>query len=178
MLGPLSKRLEVNKRWRFYTKEWKKILPPLEVVVRSHEGTERSGTDDIARAGIRSVGLQGHNVFKEIEDVVGPIDTRRPVTRRERKTLLESGELVSDSTSRHPSRWLRRRYQLLLGRIPSLVYSSDPKRPERGSYSVQLSVHALHPDVRPQAHRRAVLDDSHLAWFQQAEALDKKLQKR
>ncbi|THV06028.1 hypothetical protein K435DRAFT_646143 [Dendrothele bispora CBS 962.96] len=171
LLGPLSKRLEVNKRWRFFAKETRKILPPLEVVVKSTDGSEKAGLEDTTQAGIRNVGLQGYSVFKEIEDIVGPLESPRPITRRERRT--EPNNIpTSKNASRHPSRWLRRRYQELLGRLPALIYNYDPKYPNgRGSYSVQLATSALHPDIRSGAHRRPLLDQSNLAWFQRAQAL-------
>ncbi|KAF5374858.1 hypothetical protein D9758_000466 [Tetrapyrgos nigripes] len=164
LLGPLSKRLEINKRWRFYTKEWRKVLPPAGVFVKSPDGTV---TSDLSQVGIRSVGLQD-DVFKGIEEIVGPLETPRPITRRERR-------LASDRTHRHPSRWLRRRYQELLGRLPTLVYSHDPNRPEKqGNYAVYLSTNALHPDLYNSAIRRPLLDDCNLAWVKQADDLQDK----
>jgi hypothetical protein len=112
------------------------------------------------------VGAQGHNIFKEIEEIVGPVATSRPVTRRERGA-------ASSSTPRHPSRWLRRRYQKLLGRLPALIYTYDPKHPEKqGKYTVQLPINAIHSDLNPSANRRPLVDDLNLAWLKQADTLD------
>jgi len=175
LLGPLSKRREVNKRWRYFVTEWKKILPPLEVVVKTPDGSENTGLDDVSQAGIRSAGFQGYGVFKEIEDIIGPVTPARPITRRERRTRPEDNPSPPSAMPRHPSRWLRRRYQELLGRLPALIYGYDPRYPEgRGSYSAQASIGALHHDVKATAHRRPVLDDSGLAWYQRAQLRNKK----
>ncbi|KAF8898926.1 hypothetical protein BD779DRAFT_48542 [Infundibulicybe gibba] len=58
LLGRLSKRREVNIRWRYFTVEWKKIRPPLEVVVKdiSHD----QGSPHIMRPGVRGF------VFKDV----------------------------------------------------------------------------------------------------------------
>ncbi|OBZ79295.1 hypothetical protein A0H81_00776 [Grifola frondosa] len=34
LLGPFSKRRQVNIRWRYFTQEWKKLYPPLQVTLK------------------------------------------------------------------------------------------------------------------------------------------------
>ncbi|GLB35981.1 hypothetical protein LshimejAT787_0302690 [Lyophyllum shimeji] len=155
LLGPFSKRREVNIRWRYFTQEWKKIRPPLEVVVQdaslggTYKGTSRH---DLLRAGIRGMGMQGYGVFDDVETVAGPAIVSKPLTRKERVTTTTNldARATSPTKLRHPSRWLRRRYQELLGRVPILTYSRYKDKDGRvsGRYCVTLSVNALAPSIR------------------------------
>lgn len=176
LLGPLSKRREVNIRWRYFVTEWKKIRPPLQVVVKDMSNEvvhNRSTKEDVRRAGIRGFGMQGFGVFEEIETLVGPPWIPKAPTRRER----ELGKKATyDSTShipRHPSRWLRRRYQELLGRMPVLTYTRTQNVRTEG-YSVSLSHRAIAPWQRYTANRLAEIDIVNLAWLEQADSEDEK----
>jgi hypothetical protein len=148
LLGPLSKRREVNIRWRYFVNEWKKIYPPLQLVANDpsrgvHEGVKDT---DLLRAGIRGFGAQGKGVFEDILSIAGPLRTSSSLTRKERRNANIVPEPTSSHLDRHPSRWLRRRYQELLGRMPVLAYSRQGAN-SAGRYSVSLSRTALAPSL-------------------------------
>ncbi|KAL0071793.1 hypothetical protein AAF712_000715 [Marasmius tenuissimus] len=163
LLGPLSKRREVNTRWRYFVREWKKVYPPLQLILRDpSSGAESARPEDIHRVNIREVGAQGHGLFEEIEKLVGkPLSTRR-LTRRERKTS-EAAD-TPNAPVRHPSRWLRRRYQRLLGKLPVLAYTKG-KNPNSGRYNVELSAMSLAHDLRT-TFRQPEMDTDNLAWYE------------
>ncbi|KAL0580817.1 hypothetical protein V5O48_001193 [Marasmius crinis-equi] len=166
MLGPLSKRREVNTRWRWFTQEWKKVYPPLEVVVRDpSSGTESTERDAVSQANIREVGLQGHHLFEEIEQLVGQSHSARTPTRRERQTLKENGETRPQELAQRPTRWLRRRYQRLLARLPALIYTPG-RNSSPGRYSVELSALSVAHDLRGSTIRKPELDADNLAWYE------------
>ncbi|KAF9462128.1 hypothetical protein BDZ94DRAFT_1262005 [Collybia nuda] len=143
LLGRLSKRREINIRWRYFTTEWAKVYPPLQVVV---EGSEPSMLD-LARAGVRSIGFQGIRVFEEIERIAGSAHTAPPLTRRE----MKAGKIPGNVQLRHPSRWLRQRYRQLLFRTPILTYVPLAKGlgEKRGKYVVSSSPGAFGPSFHP-----------------------------
>lgn len=144
LLGRLSKRREVNIRWRFFVKEWKKVLPPLQVVC--DEPSNSSKHTNVWGAGIRGFGMQKKGVFEEILEIVGR--SHKPVpTKKESRNAYGTSEASRVQEIRHPSRWLRRRYQELLGRIPILVYTCG-RNGTPGNYSVTLSPNATAPSLR------------------------------
>ncbi|KAF8222123.1 hypothetical protein L208DRAFT_1324169 [Tricholoma matsutake] len=153
LLGPLSKRREVNIRWRYFVNECKKVYPPLQVVVNDpsrgvHEGVKDA---DLLRVGIRGFGMQGCGVFEDISSVAGPLNMSKSLTRKERRNVNMVPEPASSHSTRHPSRWLRRRYQELLGRVPILTYSLGTN--SSGSYSISLPRGALAPSLYLMAPR-------------------------
>jgi hypothetical protein len=90
LLGPLSKRREVNLRWRFFTDEWKKVIPPLQLTCKEALSTgkgvqEPSSTESLARLGLRPVGMQGLGVLEHVEHLARPPPAT--LTRRERRAL-------------------------------------------------------------------------------------------
>jgi hypothetical protein len=180
LLGPLSKRREANIRWRYFVREWKKVLPPLQASVKIHDVIHNGTTkEDVRRAGIRGFGMQGLGVFEEIETLIGPPwIPKTPCFHGEQEMREKTG---GDSTSqslrspRHPSRWLRRRYQELLGRMPVLHYSGRTRSGSGcGRYSVLLSDRAITPSRRYSADRIAEVDSVDLAWLEEAEDEDEK----
>jgi hypothetical protein len=144
LLGPLSKRREVNIRWRYFVNQWKKVYPPLQVVANDGSNGVHQGVKDadLLRAGIRGFGMQGRGVFEDILSIAGPLRTSNSLTRKERRNVEVFPDPTSSHPVRHPSRWLRRRYQELLGRLPVLTYSRHGAKPS-GHYSVSLSPNAL-----------------------------------
>jgi len=174
LLGPLSKRRQVNIRWRYFVKEWKKVYPPLQVVVRqvSRSGkviSEKSDHTSLQRAGIRGVGagMQGTGVFEEVQRIVNSVQQPRPSTRR------ESGSRLTPFTSNPaPSiRWLRRRYRQLLGRLPILAYSQSDGR--TGQYTVSIADDAILNTGKQHANRIAEVDTNDRTWLQLADERDK-----
>ncbi|KAJ8474513.1 hypothetical protein ONZ51_g7176 [Trametes cubensis] len=175
-LGPFSKRREVNIRWRFFQQELQKTLMPLQVVVedRLQSGdppTPKTDEASLARAGIRSIGLQHSGVFEELEALAAiPNKTRH--SSKDGASHDGSAQSPSPSFSSHlPERFLRRRCQQLLSRIPVLVYKpSGASRKERtamGKFQVTVSPHAARRGTI--VHRTA--SEADLAWIQCAEEL-------
>ena len=135
LLGPFSKRREVNIRWRYFTAECKKVLPPL------HQQT-----------------------FEDIERLVGPLQKNANRTKRE---LRHHGALQPSQTHSvyHRSRWLRRRYQQLLGRIPVLNSRESSNTKPGHSHTVALSPSALSPSLRFSVDRLPDATPTDAEWF-------------
>jgi len=187
LVGPFSKRREVNLRWRYFKTEWQKVLPPLELSVKdiynSSEADNKS-TDkhDIAGAGVRGIGLQGSGVLKEVQKLAGPAWKPLSTPRRARQgpeSQTPNSFEESPFTSALPTRWLRKRYQDLLGRVPVLTYSfKEPKDDDHnvrptGVYGVTLPSSAISSHIRYGANRLPPVDESSLAWIQLAEVKNK-----
>ncbi|KAJ7487410.1 hypothetical protein B0H11DRAFT_1088471 [Mycena galericulata] len=151
LLGPFSKRRETNARWRYFVAEWQKVRPPLEVVVEDRAAGSRCVfPDDVRRAGVRSLPMQGLHVFEDVETLAGPRWTKRQTHRPK-----------ADPTEKpHMSRWIRRRYQALLNRLPILTCTvSQDKQPH---YSVSLSPNRLEAQTN-----FAKADGSDLHWMEE-----------
>lgn len=134
LLGRLSKRRELNIRWRFFTAESKKILPPLQISVETLSPGE-STSYEAARP--RSVGFQETHLLQQVLDLAGqPWDSPSP-TRRERGPPAVVQPSPFDG--KLSVRWLRRRYQELLGRLPILAYHTGKSNP----YSVSIARAAI-----------------------------------
>ncbi|KAJ6604475.1 hypothetical protein DFH09DRAFT_1122817 [Mycena vulgaris] len=128
LLGPFSKRRETNTRWRYFVAEVQKARPPLQVVVENGPANSGVAPDDVHRAGIRSLPMQGRLVFEDVEKLATPPWARL----RARNARVETPD--PDAA---PSRWHRRRYQELLNRIPILTYTVPRANTPR--YSISLS---------------------------------------
>ncbi|KAK2461621.1 hypothetical protein APHAL10511_006084 [Amanita phalloides] len=136
LLGGFSKRREVNIRWRYFTAEWKKVFPPLQTIVCKEDDADRE----------TSYGSQWADVFQSLQQLVGPPLKARNLTRKE---LQRQGSLRTTPIPlirHHNSRWLRRRFQQLLGRIPILI--SPRPNSEHGQMAVALSPSAIGPSLR------------------------------
>ncbi|KAI0328173.1 hypothetical protein GY45DRAFT_1326714 [Cubamyces sp. BRFM 1775] len=183
-LGPFSKRREVNLRWRFFQQELQKTLLPLQVVVSDHpqSGDPPSPKTDeasLARAGIRSIGLQHSGVFEEIE-ALAAVPNKARHSAKDGAPSDSSAQGSSPTSSSHLSeRFLRRRYQQLLARTPILVYkpsrtASSEDEAADGKFQVTLSPHAAKRGTP--VHRTASEVD--LAWIRRAEELASKTSKQ
>ncbi len=171
LFGPLSKRRQVNIHWRYFSHQWRRINPPLEISVKQQEALKVPSQEGFAPdAGIRGVGLQGAGLLEELKTLAGvpkrPTDPRRidPVYRSESPSTTARGS--------SPNRYLRRRYRELLGRIPILTLSRTPGNlptasngHPTGKYEVSLVANALSPHVRHEAVHSSELDAADLAWF-------------
>lgn len=165
LLGPFSKRREVNIRWRAFVEESRKVLPPLQVVVNKKNHADTSDAS-LIQEGIRGLGFQGKHVFEDIETLIGEQPRERPMTRKEREARQGTVEVPAapQPTPRHSSRWIRRRYQQLLGKLPILTYNVvDTRGPY---YKVSLSKLAITPEMS--LDRFVTLDPDNDAWFQYA----------
>lgn len=174
LFGPLSKLREVNIRQRFFKTQWKTILPPLEVTVRTGGQGSTTDWDDVKRAGIRGVGLQGAGVFRELQILAGPVGQSPPKPRRQRQTIngLESDNdsPPEPTTPPAPNRYLRRRYREFLRSIPILKYTppadksaSEPNR--KGRYHVALAPNLLSTNSRA-PHSLPEADAVDIAWLE------------
>ncbi|KAI0673360.1 hypothetical protein C8Q78DRAFT_1067709 [Trametes maxima] len=173
-LGPFSKRREVNLRRRFFRAELQKTMFPLQVVVEGAPvGTASGGaavtgrrTDADALAGtrIRAVGLQHSGVFEEIEALASPSRKLRHSpqgTSADSSTQEQAGPYFQ---SHLPIRFLRRRYQQLLARIPMLLYKPPrvtPQGAQSGKYQVTLSPNA----AKRFAPANRIASETDVAWI-------------
>lgn len=143
--GQLSKRREVNIRWRQFRIETKKLLPPL-------------GADSVTKDGKLQFRIP-YNLENSlnVESVVGELCRGPTKTRREQEEL-ESDDSQAPLIYRHPSRWVRRRYRWLLSRTPKLVYQSDKL------FSIQTSSRSFSPYQKSSAYMPEA-DSTTLTWF-------------
>ncbi|KAG1757764.1 hypothetical protein EDB19DRAFT_1658888 [Suillus lakei] len=151
ILGPFSKRREVNARWKYFGQEWKKVFPPLQISVSPSRDVVNEGSNSSTSAAVRKIGFDGTTVLEELVQL-----TAKPknISRQGIDAFL-------------PRRWLRRRYQELLGRLPILTFISaredvKPKKP--GGFSVSLAPNAL--KARIQGRLLPCATDDDVAWNQ------------
>lgn len=108
LFGPLSRRREVNIRWRFFTEEVKKVAPPLEIKLKeitpSGEVMEkRNDRASLAALGISPIGFEDTSAFRDLEILAGANVQRPPRPRRERALSACSKALFA--FARHESLW-------------------------------------------------------------------------
>jgi len=177
LFGPFSKRREVNIRWRYFSHHWKRLYPPLEVSVIQQGAPETSSQEDaLVGARIRGVGLQTAGLLDELKSLAGPAFERPPAPRRTDPIYLPQTPPSTADRRSLPTRFLRRRYRELLGRIPVLTYSYvpgdcgesviTPNDNPTGRYQVSLPRTALSQYVRQEKVHSRELDAVDLAWFE------------
>ncbi|KAI0375225.1 hypothetical protein BV20DRAFT_985655 [Pilatotrama ljubarskyi] len=170
-LGPFSKRREVNLRRRFFQQELQRTHFPLQVAVEEAptsggSASRRTDADALARVGVRPVGLQDSGVFEEIEAIASP-----PSALRHSSSGDACTEHSRPSVRSHlPTRFLRRRYQQLLSRIPVLVFK-PPRQSAWGSQPGKFQV-----TLSPKAGKRSAIanrlaTEADLAWIQRAQEI-------
>ena len=159
ILGPLSKRREVNLRWRFFEQETAKVWPPIEVS-RAHtvgpplqldklaatstiEGAEAR---DVGQPTPPPVGFQGTSVLSDLESIVSPNPTNNT-------------PFISTV-----NRFIRRQHRKLLGKIPILTYSKLPNS-RVGKYEVSLSPLAHSGSLVGLSSTVPMADEADLAWL-------------
>lgn len=116
------------------------------------------------KAGVRGVGLQGGRLLEGAMELAGPA-WRAPYTPRRALRASELHISVALEKPFHSDlsiRWLRKRYQNLLGKLPVLTYSP------RNGYTVALAPSAISSHIRYGANRLPPLDDSTLEWIKLA----------
>lgn len=122
LLGPFSRRREVNIRWRFHMGELKKTYFPLEL-------TRLPDNNDMPH--LRETGAEELKLLEDVERLARSPHEGVPMPRRERCTVLDhkpaSHPLQPVFDSSLPTRFLRRRYRELLSRIPILTPNSKAK---------------------------------------------------
>ncbi|KAF9056548.1 hypothetical protein BJ165DRAFT_1522450 [Panaeolus papilionaceus] len=156
--GRLSKRREVNIRWRYFTNEIRKIFPPVEVRHRLTEDDHKHSTPDVRG------GMQGLGLIEGIETIVGPLHTPPPMTRRERRSRqLSISATTAVQVSGHPSRWVRRRYRHLLGKLPVIAFNPRAKSGSPAAFSLGLSPRTF-PQYQRSIWHMPQADDVTQAW--------------
>lgn len=158
LLGPFSRRREVNIRWRYHTGEVKRTYYPLELTRPAEEpNTSR----------LRETGAEELKLLEEVERLARSPHDGVPMPRRERRTMpnhkRESQPFQAKFDSPLPTRFLRRRYRELLSRIPILTLDSSSSTGCRTS----LSPLALSNDTRISRMGRAAAED--VDWIVRAE---------
>ena len=180
LFGPLSKRREVNIRWRYFSHHWKRICPPIEISVKHQETQKTPPQEGFAPgAGIRGVGLQGAGLLEELKMLAGAV-SKKPITPRRIDSVYRSkSPSITTNRGLSPNRYLRRRYRELLGRIPILTHSHVPGNPTTatasnghptGKYEVTLAANALSLRVQHEAAHSSEVDAVDLAWFLRGES--------
>ncbi|KAK7680570.1 hypothetical protein QCA50_016352 [Cerrena zonata] len=179
LLGPFSKRREVNIHKRFYKEELLKILPPLEVVALEQNDSQESSAHPI-----RGTGLEFTNVFEDIEAISGSPWVVPTTPLRGREAGNVSPPSVPDEANlgirtNLRQRFVRRRFQHLLSQIP--ILSQKPSKTQSNSsdkvpirYVVTRSPRAMLNDRRNNPQRYPLASAADMAWFELAESESQK----
>ena len=173
ILGPLSKRREVNLKWRFFEEEMTKVQLPIEVsrvhvVQASMSHDKPAETNTIERADIRDaeqlipppVGFQGTSVLRDLEAIASPNPN---LPKRTSNSPLQSATDSTSSTST-ANKFIRRQHRKLLGKIPILTYFRHPDSPT-GKYQVSLSPLAYSSFLTRLTSAVPMADEADLAWL-------------
>lgn len=169
LIGPLSKRRRVNIHWRFYTSEVKKVFPPLQLVTAEPESDvtmpeKGKGKQPgfVREKPPPPMAMQGSGLMEAIVKMADSPHKYETVTRIQRKLLEKSCQPIPQELPvQRPSRFLRRRYQEVLHRIPILTYNAASKTP------VQVTVHpdAIIPGQRHREGRTREASEADIAWM-------------
>jgi hypothetical protein len=172
LFGPFSKRRKVNIHWRYFSRHWKRVYPPIELSVE-HQGMQEAAPqeDPVVDLRIRGVGLQTAGLLEELKSLAGPVSKRPPAPRRIHPVYHPPTHSTVDEQRVLPNRYLRRRYRELLDRIPILTYlpgrqGTNSDGPATGKYVVSLAPNALSQHIQPETAHSSEVDAVDLAWFQ------------
>ena len=173
ILGPLSKRREVNLRWRFFKKETAKVQPPIEVsrihvvqASKSHDKSAETSTTEGPEAGDMerptppSVGFQGTSVLRDLEAIAFPNPN---IPKRARDPPLQGATNTALPIST-VNRFIRRQHRKLLGKVPILTYFKHPNSPI-GKYEVSLSPLVYSDSLAMLTSTVPMADEADLAWL-------------
>jgi hypothetical protein len=173
LLGPFSKRREVNIRWQYFKTQLRNVYPPLEVMQPSIENSANPGFDTQTVIGFK------RGALKHINELSGLV--RKPTIPRREQKLLEALENVCDNppqvtdkprlpeTHQLPTRWLRRRYRELLSKVP--VVAQVTGKNGGTQYEISLSRHALSHETKGTPLRVGVAKHADLGWIEKASML-------
>ncbi|KDQ19890.1 hypothetical protein BOTBODRAFT_152442 [Botryobasidium botryosum FD-172 SS1] len=183
LLGPFSRRREVNIRWRYFTGEVAKVRPPLEIRLKEMmpggELVERENDrESLIRLGLSPIGLEGTSAYRDLRVLAGEAISRPLKPRRQRKLHPEEAPSPSTQTptttsplQRQPprsARSLRNRYKLILAQLPILNYVYKPpplgKGPPVGRFTVSKPP--------PVSTMRSVASVDDMVWAERAAAKD------
>ena len=160
LFGRVSKRRKKNLVNRFFRQEVQKVYPPLDINVQGGQMPEE--------VGIRGGAAQGLGLREDIEFIIGPAWKSPQLTRRERQ--VECKDILASHQSQpvqRPSRWLRRRYQSLLSRLPRLTFTPGAKIGV-GHYAVERFPMALGDIHSTRGRLLPVAAAFQLVWFESA----------
>ena len=173
ILGPLSKRREVNLKWRFFEEETAKVQPPIEasrvhVVQPSASHNKPAETSTIEGADIRDaeqlipppVGFQGTSVLRDLEAIASP----NPNLPKRTSNPPLRGATNSTPSTFAANHFIRRQHRKLLRKIPILTYSKHPNSPT-GKYEVSLSPLAYSGFLPRLTSAVPMADEADLAWL-------------
>ena len=132
---------------------------------------------------IRPMGMQGLGIFEEALAIAGTPAPHPPLTRRQKQSRTSASDENKQSpyfSSIPPSstlspRFVRRRYQTLLAKIPILTYTFNKAReglPVHGRYVVSQPPVSLSEETRYQHTRWANANPEDLEWITSVEAKD------
>ena len=181
LLGRVSKRREVNARWRFFTEEVQKILPPFEVSTSfapEYVGLSESMNKSCERkrsveGGFQNVGLLD-TLIQMAGAMEGPPQPRRARNVEKDRSSATQGAKSDDTSALKvgpiPSRTLRRLHRELLGKIPVLGLRS--KDGMDGSFEVKPPKGAHTAAMRYTAANIPEVDDTNMAWVLEATRRD------
>lgn len=168
-LGPLSKRREVNLKWRFFEQETAKVRPPIEVS-RVHATQTSTSLDkpvgtttvegNMARQTPPAVGFQGTSVLRDLEFIASP----NPNVPKRTENLSLPNRTNDTSPTSTVNRFIRRQHRKLLGKIPIITYFKHPNSPV-GRYQVSLSPLVHSGPATRLASAVPTADDADLAWL-------------
>ncbi|KAH0838166.1 hypothetical protein J3R83DRAFT_6417 [Lanmaoa asiatica] len=162
LLGPLSRRREYNIRWRFFKSEWKKVYPPLQVSLQ-HPGNQ-SNTHIFSNHPL-NFGFQNAVTFQELLALAGsPSSLPDPPSKQRRLQRINETSEINPFDGSLPVRWLRRRYQALLGRVPLLIPRPLPQDNFRRTHDVQLADNAI-TTPKPHPSRLRLVDAKDVSWI-------------
>ena len=167
ILGPLSKRREVNLRWKFFEAETAKVWPPIEVS-RVHAVEPPAPLDkppgsegaDTVQPAPPAVGFLGTSVLRDLESIASPNPN---VPKRNTNPSLPNPTNYALPTST-VNRFIRRQHRKLLRKIPILTYFKHPKSPV-GKYEVSLSPLASSGLLVELTSNVPMADEADLAWL-------------
>lgn len=168
LLGRVSKRREVNARWRLFTEETQRILPPLQIsrtLVASHLKPEENAP---AKGTSVEGGFQRSGVLDMLIRIAGqpedPPEPRRGFRRRSQQDIRHSNsDTASKIDESLPSRSLRRIHKELLGRIPVLTLYTKPGGKE--IFEVHPPTGARSSALRFSVANLPEIDEANLAWI-------------
>ena len=162
LLGLPSRRREYNIRWRFFKNECKKVYPPLQISL-DHPGNHIDAR--IFSNPPVAFGFQNAATLQELLVLAGT-PSKSPRSPDEQK-MIRRFQHTSDTNlfdGKLPVRWLRRRYQALLGRIPLLVLRPSSQDNPKHTYDVQWAPNAI-TTSRVHPSRLCTVDAADVSWI-------------
>ena len=188
VLGLLSKRREVNARWKYFKHQLDKTLFPLQITYKQltpdNQTIHHTEETTLKRVGARGIGLQGAGVFEELEALASPPAVIRLENRHAEDDGDDTRQIPRPAIRSHlPRRFLRRRFQETLTQIPVLNYmlphkvpnalraSSDKEPGTQSSLGKPSRFHvALSRKARTQLGPiQSIADEADVAWIQRAQ---------